>query len=67
MTDFRLRPGQSVDGYDLTQRLGTDYYAVFADIPDEDRAVWERAQAFVDEVGDRIQTALAGRGLSATV
>ena len=57
MTDFRPRPGQSVDGYDLTQRLGTDYYAVFADIPDEDRAVWERAQAFVDEVGDRMREA----------
>ena len=57
MTDFRARPGQSVDGYDLTQRLGTDYYAVFADIPDEDRAVWERAQAFVDEVGDRMREA----------
>src|SRR6478735_3853584 len=57
MTDFIARPGQSVDGYDVTQRLGTDYYAVFADIPDEDRAVWERAQAFVDEVGDRMQGA----------
>lgn len=57
MTDFRARPGQSVDGYDVTARLGTDYYAVFADIPDEDRAVWERAQAFVDEVGDRMRDA----------
>jgi glutaryl-CoA dehydrogenase len=57
MTDFIARPGQIVDGYDVTQRLGTDYYAVFADIPDEDRAVWERAQAFVDEVGDRMQGA----------
>ncbi|MEU1972190.1 acyl-CoA dehydrogenase family protein [Microbacterium sp. NPDC019599] len=54
MTDFRERPGERVEGYDVTSRLGTDYYAVFADIPDADRAVWERAQAFVDEVGDRM-------------
>lgn len=57
MTEFRARPGQGVEGYDVTGRLGTDYYAVFADIPDEDRAVWERAQRFVDEVGTRMQDA----------
>ncbi|WP_345801704.1 acyl-CoA dehydrogenase family protein [Microbacterium sp. AZCO] len=57
MSDFQLRPGQSVDGYDVTHRLGTDYYAVFADIPDADREVWQRAQAFVDEVGDRMRDA----------
>ena len=57
MPDFTPRPGQSVEGYDVTGRLGTDYYQVFADIPDEDRAVWERAQAYVDEVGTRMQEA----------
>lgn len=57
MTDFRERPGQRVEGFDVTGRLGTDYYAVFADIPAEDRAVWERAQGFVDEVGTRMQDA----------
>jgi glutaryl-CoA dehydrogenase len=50
-------PGESVASYDVTGRLGTDYYAVFADIPAEDRAVWERAQAYVDEVGTRMQSA----------
>jgi glutaryl-CoA dehydrogenase len=50
-------PGEAVASYDLAGRLGTDYYAVFADIPESDRAVWERAQAFVDEVGDRMQDA----------
>lgn len=50
-------PGESVTSYDVTGRLGTDYYAVFADIPADDRAVWERAQAFVDEVGTRMQQA----------
>lgn len=57
MTAFQPRPGQSVEGYDVTARLGTDYYAVFADIPAADREVWERAQAYVDEVGTRMQDA----------
>jgi glutaryl-CoA dehydrogenase len=51
---FLPRPGQQVEGYDVTGRLGTDYYAVFADIPDDDLAVWQRAQAYVDEVGTRM-------------
>lgn len=50
-------PGEAVSSYDVTGRLGTDYYAVFADIPEADRAVWERAQAYIDEVGDRMQEA----------
>jgi glutaryl-CoA dehydrogenase len=50
-------PGERVAEYDLTGRLGTDYYAVFADIPDEDRAIWERAQAYVDEVAPRMTEA----------
>ncbi|MCP2635236.1 acyl-CoA dehydrogenase family protein [Microbacterium sp. HD4P20] len=54
MTAFQPRPGQSVEGYDVTRRLGTDYYAAFADIPAADRAIWERAQAYVDEVGTRM-------------
>jgi glutaryl-CoA dehydrogenase len=54
MTDFTARPGERTDGYDVTRRLGTDYYAVFADIPEVDLAVWERAQSFIDEVGDRM-------------
>jgi glutaryl-CoA dehydrogenase len=57
MTAFQPRPGQSVEGYDVTARLGTDYYAVFADIPAADREVWERAQAYIDEVGARMQDA----------
>lgn len=57
MTDFQPRPGQRVEGYDVTRRRGTDYYAVFADIPAADREVWERAQAYVDEVGTRMQDA----------
>ncbi|MFB7892918.1 acyl-CoA dehydrogenase family protein [Microbacterium sp. NPDC056044] len=51
MTDFQPRPGQRVEGYDVTRRRGTDYYAVFADIPAADRDAWERAQSYVDEVG----------------
>lgn len=48
-------PGERVARYDVTGRRGTDYYAVFADIPDADRAIWERAQAFIDEIGPRMQ------------
>ena len=57
MSDFRPRPGQATAGYDVTGRLGTDYYQVFADIPAEDRAVWQRAQSYIDEVGPRMQEA----------
>jgi glutaryl-CoA dehydrogenase len=57
MADFRPRPGQSVESYDVTGRVNTDYYAVFADMPADDRAVWERAQRYVDEVGDRMEQA----------
>lgn len=57
MTDFQPRPGQSVERYDVTSRRDTDYYAVFADIPAADREVWDRAKAYVDEVGARMQDA----------
>ena len=57
MTEFQPRPGQSVEGYDVTSRLGTDYYAVFADIPDADRDAWDRAKSYIDEVGTRMQDA----------
>ncbi len=50
-------PGERVADYDVTTRRETDYYAVFADIPSADRAVWDRARAFVDEVGDRMRAA----------
>ena len=47
-------PGERVAGYDVSDRLGTDYYAVFADIPDADRAVWDRAKTFIDEALPRM-------------
>ncbi|WOQ69156.1 acyl-CoA dehydrogenase family protein [Microbacterium limosum] len=55
--DAESLPGERVRSYDVDARLGTDYYAVFADVADEDRAVWERAQAFVDEVAPRMREA----------
>ncbi len=42
--DARTLPGERVAHYDLLGRRDTDYYAVFADIPDADRAVWDRAR-----------------------
>ncbi|MDQ1083084.1 MULTISPECIES: acyl-CoA dehydrogenase family protein [Microbacterium] len=53
--DARTLPGERVAHYDLLGRRDTDYYAVFTDIPDADRAVWGRAKAFTDEVGTRMQ------------
>ncbi|MGM1017416.1 MAG: acyl-CoA dehydrogenase family protein [Actinomycetota bacterium] len=50
-------PGQSVDGYDTASRRDTDYYEVFSDIPAEDRAAWERAKAYIDEVGPQMADA----------
>ncbi|MGC5222456.1 acyl-CoA dehydrogenase family protein [Micromonospora sp. DT81.3] len=47
-------PGERVAGYDVSDRLGTDYYAVFADIPAADREVWDRAKAFIDEALPRM-------------
>ncbi|KZE89205.1 acyl-CoA dehydrogenase family protein [Microbacterium sp. TNHR37B] len=50
-------PGQSVDGYDVTAPLDTDYYAVFADISPDDRDVWTRARAFVEGLDGRMAAA----------
>ncbi|MBN9154886.1 MAG: acyl-CoA dehydrogenase family protein [Microbacterium sp.] len=47
-------PGERVSSYDVTTRLDTDYYAVFADLSDADRTAWDRAKAYVDEVRDRM-------------
>ncbi|MDR6868081.1 glutaryl-CoA dehydrogenase [Microbacterium resistens] len=47
-------PGESVSSYDVTGRRGSDYYAVFSDIPAADREAWERAQAYVDEIAPRM-------------
>ena len=50
-------PGERVPHYDVSQRLDTDYYAVFADVPAEDRAVWDRAKTLVDEVAPTMREA----------
>lgn len=45
-------PGNQQPDYQLTEALDIDYYDVFADIPEADRAIWQRtrdfAQAHVD-------------------
>ena len=50
-------PGERVSGYDTTSRRDSDYYAVFTDIPAADRAAWDRAKAYIDEVGPRMADA----------
>ena len=50
-------PGESVSSYDVTGRQDSDYYAVFADIPAADREAWDRAKAYIDEVGPQMAAA----------
>lgn len=47
-------PGERVSSYDITGRQDSDYYAVFSDIPAADRAAWDRAKAYIDEVGPQM-------------
>ena len=47
---FTPIPGQRVESYDLSARGDTDYYELFTDIPDADRAAWDRAKVFADEI-----------------
>ncbi|MAP63920.1 MAG: acyl-CoA dehydrogenase [Microbacterium sp.] len=56
MDDTSL-PGERTARYDLDERLGTDYYAVFADLDAADRAVWDRAKTLVDETAPRMRDA----------
>ena len=56
MDDTSL-PGERTARYDLGARLDTDYYAVFTDIDDADRAAWNRAKALVDEVAPLMRDA----------
>lgn len=50
-------PGERVATYDVTRRQDSDYYAVFTDIPADDRAAWDRAKAYVDEVAPQMAEA----------
>lgn len=54
MTTAAQLPGDSRDDYDITRPLDTDYYDVFADVSDDDRAAWDRARAYVDEVAPQM-------------
>jgi glutaryl-CoA dehydrogenase len=48
-------PGEKVASYDVLGRRDTDFYGVFADVAGADRTAWDRARAFIDEVGTRMQ------------
>ncbi len=41
-------PGNKQSDYDLTNALDIDYYDVFADIPEGDRAIWQRTRDFAE-------------------
>ncbi|GEP27353.1 acyl-CoA dehydrogenase family protein [Cryobacterium levicorallinum] len=43
--------------YDVSAPLDTDYYGVFADVPEADRAFWGRARTFAVETLDELSEA----------
>ncbi|WP_104197231.1 MULTISPECIES: acyl-CoA dehydrogenase family protein [Cryobacterium] len=43
--------------YDVSAPLDTDYYGVFADVPEADRAFWSRARTFAVETLDELSEA----------
>jgi glutaryl-CoA dehydrogenase len=55
--DAPILPGETIARYDILGRRNTDYYAVFADVGGADLEAWRSAQAFIDEVGTRMQAA----------
>jgi len=48
-------PGSQQPDYDLTSALDIDYYAVFADIPEVDRAIWQRTRDFAEAHVERMR------------
>ncbi|TDW30248.1 acyl-CoA dehydrogenase family protein [Cryobacterium psychrophilum] len=48
---------RQVPDYDVSTPLDTDYYAVFADVPEADRAFWSRARTFAEESLDELTEA----------
>lgn len=44
-------PGNHQPEYQLTAAQDIDYYEVFADIPDADRAIWQRTRKFAETHG----------------
>ncbi|MBO0981905.1 acyl-CoA dehydrogenase family protein [Microbacterium sp. SD291] len=56
-TEASAFPGERVSSYDITGRQDSDYYAVFSDIPADDRTAWDRAKAYIDEVGPQMADA----------
>ena len=43
--------------YDVSAPLDTDYYGIFANVPDADRAFWSRARTFAVETLDELSEA----------
>lgn len=49
-SSFSGNRGRAEAGYDLSGALDTDFYQVFANIPEADRRAWERARNCVNEL-----------------
>ncbi|MBC7723999.1 MAG: acyl-CoA dehydrogenase family protein [Burkholderiaceae bacterium] len=43
--------------YQLSAALDTDFYTLFSDVPEEDRAFWDRARTFADDTVDELAVA----------
>ena len=50
-------PTRIMTDYDVSAPLDTDFYGVFADIPEADRAFWNRARTFSVETLDELAAA----------
>src|SRR5690625_965026 len=48
-------PGNQQPDYQLTNALDIDYYGVFEDIPDADRAIWQRTRDFAQSHVDTMR------------
>ncbi|SDS26771.1 acyl-CoA dehydrogenase family protein [Microterricola viridarii] len=46
-----------IQDYDVSEPLDTDFYRVFADIPEADRAAWRTARQFVEEIWPTVNEA----------
>lgn len=50
-------PGHTEPEYNVLDSLDIDYYDVFADIPEADRKLWEKAREFAESVRSEMQQA----------
>ena len=55
--EFVLHERETMPDYDVSMPLDTDYYGVFGDVPEADRAFWDRARTVATESLDEVTAA----------